>query len=63
MYPSYYETSTSRYMEYANNAWQPVEKARLDKLLKNKAYIDMPNQTYFNFLYPRQIFFGITVSF
>jgi hypothetical protein len=59
----YYETSTSRYMEYANNAWQPVEKARLDKLLKNKAYIDMPNQTYFNFLYPRQIFFGITVSF
>jgi hypothetical protein len=59
----YYETTTRRYLEYANSAWQQVETGRMDKVLKNKAYIDMPNQSYFNFLYPRQIFFGITVTF
>jgi outer membrane receptor protein involved in Fe transport len=59
----YYETGTKRYMEYTNSAWQEVQKSRMDKILKEKAYIDMPNQTYFNFLYPRQIFFGINVSF
>jgi hypothetical protein len=59
----YYETSTKKYMQYADNAWQQVSKGRMDKMLKDKAYIDMPNQTYFNFLYPRQIFFGVNVSF
>jgi hypothetical protein len=35
----------------------------MDKILKDKAYIDMPNQTYFNFLNPRQVLFGINVAF
>lgn len=30
---------------------------------KNKSYIDMPNQTYFTFLNPRDIFFGLRFSF
>jgi hypothetical protein len=34
----------------------------MDKILSDKAYIDMPNITSFTFLNPRQIFFGIKVS-
>jgi hypothetical protein len=64
----YYENPTKRYMQYSalsngDNGWVPVEKSRLDKVLKDKAYIDMPNETSFNFLNPRRISFGVNVSF
>ncbi|MBN1780608.1 TonB-dependent receptor [bacterium] len=59
----YYEEQWGRYMEYVDNAWVPVDKARMDKVLEDKAYIDMPNQTSFNFLNPRQWFFGVKLSF
>jgi outer membrane receptor protein involved in Fe transport len=61
----YYESSTKRYLQYDATAgeWGEVERGRVDRLLKDKAYIDMPNQTSFNFLNPRQIFFGIRMSF
>jgi hypothetical protein len=32
------------------------------KWLENKSYIDMPNQTYFTFLNPRNIYFGLRLS-
>ena len=50
-------------MQYSNDAWSEVNNGKMDKILKDKAYINMPNQTYFNFLNPRQIFFGIRTSF
>jgi outer membrane receptor protein involved in Fe transport len=59
----YYESSTKRYLQYANNGWVEVDRGRIDKLLDDKAYIDMPNETSFNFLNRRQIFFGIRTSF
>ena len=59
----YYEMSTKRYLQFANDAWGEVDKGRINKVLDDKAYIDMPNQTSFNFLNPRQIFFGIRTSF
>lgn len=58
----YYDRATRRYVEYANNAWADVEKGRLDKILKDKAYIDMPNYSSFSFFNPRQIYFGLRVS-
>ncbi len=58
----YYDASTSRYMQYANGAWGPVDAQRLDKIIDDKAYIDMPNLRSFWFLLPRQIFFGITTT-
>ena len=51
------------YYNYVDGAWSKVEDKRINKILEDKAYIDMPNQTSFNFLNPRDIFFGITVSF
>jgi outer membrane receptor protein involved in Fe transport len=59
----YYDKATKRYAEYTGNAWQDVDKGRLEKVLKDKAYIDMPDQSSFTFFDPRQIFLGIRVSF
>jgi len=58
----YYESTTGRYMELKDGVWADVKKSRLDQILKDKSYIDMPNQASFTFLNPRQIFFGIRVS-
>lgn len=59
----YYDAATKQYMEYANDAWQEVDKGKLNKILDDKAYIDMPNQTSFTFLNPRSTFFGISVNY
>jgi len=40
-----------------------VENSRMQKILDDKAYIDMPNNSSFDFLNPRQVFFGINLSF
>jgi outer membrane receptor protein involved in Fe transport len=59
----YFQGSSAGYFEYVNRMWQPVEQSRLDKVLKDKAYIDMPNASTYWFLDPRQFFFGLKVSF
>lgn len=59
----YYEGSTGKYFEYKNEAWGEVDQARIDKVLEDKAYIDMPNASTFWFLNPRNLYFGIRVSF
>jgi outer membrane receptor protein involved in Fe transport len=59
----YYEKISQKYFNFVDGAWQEVAQARMDKVLDEKAYINMPNQTYFNFLNPRQVFFGIRTSF
>ncbi|MDZ7261908.1 MAG: TonB-dependent receptor [candidate division KSB1 bacterium] len=59
----YYEDASGKYFEWVNNQWVEVDKQRLDKALKDKAYIDMPNASTFWFLDPRKIYFGLRVSF
>lgn len=61
----YYDRATKKYMEYdyATATWSEVEHSRMQKILDDKAYIDMPNNSSFDFLNPRQVFFGITISF
>ena len=59
----YYDMSTKKYMEYSASGWAEVDAARMQKILEDKAYIDMPNQSSFTFLNPRDIFFGIKISF
>jgi len=60
--PFYYESSSGKYMQYSDGNWSEVSNSKLDKVLEDKAYIDMPNQTSFNFLNPRRIFFGLRAS-
>ena len=61
--PFYYAADVNQYYQYVNNAWQPVEAGRLQQVLDDKAYIDMPNMDTFTFLNPRRIFFGVRLSF
>lgn len=59
----YYDRSSKQYLEYVSDNWQEVESSRMNKILDDKAYIDMPNMTSFNFLNPRSVFFGLRISF
>lgn len=59
----YYEANTDRYLNYIDGQWAEVEKSRMKKVLDDKAYIDMPDQEFFAFLNPRNIFWGLRVSF
>jgi len=44
--------------------WDPnASQAQKDQWIKNKSYIDMPNLTYSTFLNPRQIFWGVSLTF
>ncbi|NOZ75557.1 MAG: TonB-dependent receptor [FCB group bacterium] len=61
--PLYYEQTTETYYQYVDGDWVIADSNYLDQVLKDKAYIDMPNQTYFTFLNPRDVFFGINFSF
>ena len=59
----YYDKSTGRYVEYIGNAWFDVESSRMYRVLRDKAYIDMPNMDSFTFFNPRQLFFGLRLSY
>lgn len=58
----YYDRSTGKYMNYVGGSWSQVPAARMQKILDDKAYIDMPNNSSFDFLNPRQVFFGINLA-
>lgn len=59
----YYDAGTERYMQWIDDEWVEVDKDKIQKFLDTKAYIDMPNQTFFTFLNPRSVFFGLTISY
>ena len=60
----YYDDATARYYQNdGTNGWQEVQGSRLQKILDDKAYIDMPNLTYFTFLNPRNVFMGLTLTY
>ena len=58
----YFERASGEYLVYANGAWGPVDRARLDRVMEDKAYIDMPNQSFLTFLNPRDVFFGFRIN-
>jgi len=59
----YYDYNTEQYMRLIDGQWTLVDKKTIDEIIDTKAYIDMPNQTYYTFLNPRDVFFGMTISF
>ena len=59
----YFDKATGRYVEYIDGAWQDVQSKRMYQILKDKAYIDMPDMSSFSFFNPRQFFFGIRLSY
>ncbi|HCA82020.1 MAG TPA: hypothetical protein DEP53_20000 [Bacteroidetes bacterium] len=61
--PIYYEHSTRSYYKWVNNAWQKADQAEVDRALDDKAYIHMPTQDWWNFLNPRDFYFGMRLTF
>ena len=59
----YYDIAAKKYMEFVDAQWTTVDQGRMNRILEDKAYIDMPNHDAFNFLNPRRIFFGLTLAF
>jgi hypothetical protein len=59
----YWDKSTGKYMQNQAGTWTEVDASRMNQILNDKAYIDMPNMDFLVFLNPRQIFWGMKVSF
>ena len=61
----YYDAATDTYRQWDHNSGldSGVEEAFLDKVVDDRAYIDMPNQSSFIFLSPQDIFVGINISY
>jgi hypothetical protein len=50
-------------MTYENGSWREADQGRVDRVLDDKAYIDMPNNHVVSFLNPRNVYFGFRLSF
>ena len=62
--PIYYDATSDRYMQYDHIlGWAEVSNDQLNEVVSSKAYIDNPNHGSFIFLNPRDIFFGINLSY
>lgn len=61
--PFYYVKEQKTYYQFTNGTWQVVDSGRLQQVLDDKAYIDMPNMDTFTFLNPRRFYYGIRLSF
>jgi outer membrane receptor protein involved in Fe transport len=67
----YYDPATATYWQYTNDAsipnvrdrWSQVDQNKLNQVLKDKAYIDLPNPSTYWFLNPRNITFGLQAFF
>jgi len=59
----FFVQSTKKYMEYSGGAWKSADPGYVDQVLRDKAYIDMPNETDRTFLNPRSVLFGMRISF
>lgn len=59
----YYSDEDGKYHEWVDGAFSEVNKKRVNKMLDDKAYIDMPNASTYWFLDPRKIYWGIKISF
>jgi hypothetical protein len=60
--PFYYARDQNAYYQYVGGKWQQVDSGTLQKVLDDKAYIDMPNMETFWFLNPRRIFWGVRLT-
>lgn len=59
----YYNTTEGKYYQWNGSAFVDADGNFVDQVLDDKAYINMPNQSFFNFLDPRTIRLGVRFSF
>ncbi len=59
----YWDTGSRTYKQFVNGSWEKVDQGKVDEILDNKQYINMPNMEFLNFLNPRDIYWGVKLSF
>lgn len=59
----YYNSLEKKYYQYRNGQFVDADQDFVNDVLENKAYINMPNQRFFNFFNPRTFRFGVRFSF
>ena len=60
--PLYYAKAEESYYIWDGSSYVEADEGKVDQVLEDKAYIDMPNERYFTFLSPRRLRLGIRVS-
>lgn len=60
--PLYYVENEGAYYVWEDGSFAPADSDRVQEVLDDKAYIDMPNMKSLTFLFPRQVTFGLRVS-
>ena len=58
----YWDKTSQSYFEHSGDQWTAVDDGRMNTIIENKQYIDMPNQAFFTFLNPRNVYFGLKLS-
>ena len=61
--PIYYNYADESYYQYRNGGWVQADQSFVNQVLEDKAYIDMPNLSSFAFFNPRNVVFGVRVTF
>ena len=59
----YYNPLENKYYQYDGSTFVDADGNYVEQVLDDKAYINMPNQRFFNFLDPRTIRVGVRFSF
>lgn len=59
----YFDSSTRKFMNYVDGVWSEVSQSKMDQVLDDKAYINMPDRGFLTFFNPRAITFGIELTF
>lgn len=61
--PLYYVLDEQQYYKWSNGSFSAADQGEVQKALDDKAYINMPNRMWQQFLNPRNVFFGLRLSF
>ena len=59
----YWEYASRQYLVYHDGDWGPADMNAVERALESKAYIDMPNMSFLTFLAPRDVYWGVRLSF
>lgn len=59
----YYESTTQQYFQFTDGEWTAADNSKVNQVLSDKAYIEMPNMEPLTFLNPRNIYWGVRITF
>jgi len=61
--PLYFNEVDQTYYQFRNGSWVAANQDFVQQVLDDKAYIDMPNLSSFAFFNPRNVIFGVRITF